>query len=157
MTIDDVISYVYSVVGSWQLKPETAHIQIFRFLFKRKPQVRLTKIILNAAGSDEVNRYAELIEGGPLGRNLIEDMDRICYRYRGVASTGSHAYQVSKKNFCDLDFAQRIVRKMKNFHTEANKADQWSSQELTNIYNALPLNFVALNVMLYWGTSIATD
>ncbi|XP_068713447.1 uncharacterized protein [Montipora foliosa] len=96
-------------------------------------------------GNDTVNRYAELIEGGPLGRNLIEEVDRICYRYHGVASTGSDSYQVHKKNFCDLDFAQRIIRKMKNFHTEANKPDGWGNQELTNIYNALRLNFVALS------------
>ena len=100
--------------------------------------------ILGDKNAESLTRVVGPLGSQPIGRGLASEVNRICYTEQKETSAGSSVYKAQKKNFCDVDFAKAIVRKLSKFSEEAKRSGKWTNAQKAIMFKAIRLNFVAL-------------
>lgn len=94
--------------------------------------------------AESLTRVVGPLGSKPIGRSLADEVNRICYTEQTETSAGSSIYKAQKKNFCDVDFAKDIVRKLSKFSEESKRSGKWTNAQKAIMFKAIRLNFVAL-------------
>lgn len=105
---------------------------------------RLLYSILGDVTAENLARVVGPLGSTPLGRELANEVKRICYTEQAEGSAGSSTYVAYKNNFCDIDFMKDIARKLAKFIKEAKIPGKWTNAQKADMFKAVRLNFVAL-------------